>query len=82
MIESKADRTNGSRLRELIKGTGYTQMQALYLFNSSRPKLFKPYSMSAWQAFLIKGFEDSPRWRPFSDQLLKRAEKIFIPMQR
>jgi hypothetical protein len=67
--------TNGERLRELIKSTELTQEAALYHFNNDRPKLFKPYSISAWKAFLAA--PSSSRSREFSDEGLKRAEKIF-----
>jgi hypothetical protein len=72
--------TNGNRLRRLIEGAELTQDRALELFNNARPKLFDPYSLSAWKAFLAE--PDSARWRPFSDKLLERAEKIFTPMQK
>lgn len=71
--------TNGQRLRNLIEGAGLTQDKALELFNNARPKLFDPYSLSAWKAFLAES--GSARWRPFSDKLMERAEKIFAPMQ-
>lgn len=71
--------TNGMRLRELIKGAGLTQESALEIFNNARPKLFQPYSLSAWKAFLVS--PTSTRWRPFSDLLLERAENIFAKLQ-
>jgi hypothetical protein len=71
--------TNGARLRELIEGAGLTQESALEIFNKARPKLFQPYSISAWKAFLVS--PTSTRWRPFSDQLLERAENIFVKLQ-
>jgi hypothetical protein len=72
--------TNGKRLRTLIEGAGLTQENALELFNNSRPRLFDPYSISAWKAFLADA--DSARWRPFGDRLMERAEKIFSPMKK
>lgn len=72
--------TNGKRLRALIECSGLTQEQALELFNNTRPKLFDPYSLSAWKAFLVT--PESTRWRPFSDKLLERAEKILKPLQK
>jgi hypothetical protein len=72
--------TNGKRLRELLAGAGLTQEQGLELFNNSRPKLFDPYALSSWKAFLSEA--NSTRWRPFSDKLLERAENIFGPMQK
>lgn len=71
--------TNGARLRELITGASLTQEAALDIFNNARPKLFQPYSLSAWKAFLVT--PDSTRWRPFSDKLLERAENIFMKLQ-
>ena len=72
--------TNGQRLRKLIEGAELTQEQSLELFNNSRPKLFAPYSLSAWKAFLAE--PTSTRWRPFGDRLLERAEKIYGPLQK
>jgi hypothetical protein len=71
--------TNGQRLRKLIEGAGLTQEKSLDLFNNARPKLFDAYSLSAWKAFLAE--TESARWRPFSDKLMERAEKVFAPMQ-
>lgn len=64
----------------MIEGAGLTQEMSLELFNNARPKLFNPYSLSAWKAFLAE--VDSARWRPFSDKLMERAEKIFAPLQK
>jgi len=72
--------TNGKRLRILIEGAGLTQEAALEIFNNARPKLFQPYSLSAWKAFLVS--PESSRWRPFSDLLLERAENIFGKLQK
>jgi len=72
--------TNGKRLRALIEGAGLTQEKALELFNNARPKLFDPYSLSAWKAFLAE--PGSARWRPFGDRLLERAEKLFSPLKK
>ena len=72
--------TNGKRLRELITGAGPTQESALDIFNNARPKLFQPYSLSAWKAFLVA--PTSSRWRPFSDLLMQRAENIFLKLQK
>lgn len=72
--------TNGQRLRKLIEGAELTQERSLELFNNARPKLFDPYSLSAWKAFLADA--DSARWRPFGDKLMERAEKVFAPLQK
>lgn len=72
--------TNGQRLRKLIEDAGLTQEKSLELFNSARPKLFDPYSLSAWKAFLAE--PESARWRPLGDKLLERAEKVFSGVKR
>lgn len=72
--------TNGQRLRKLIEDAGLTQEKSLELFNNARPKLFDPYSLSAWKAFLAE--PESARWRPFGDRLLERAEKVFSGVKR
>jgi hypothetical protein len=72
--------TNGQRLRDLIDGANLTQEQALELFNTTRPALFKPYALSSWKAFLSE--PTSTRWRPFGDSLLERAESIFSKLQQ
>jgi hypothetical protein len=66
---------NSQRLRELIESAGLTQEAALLLFNTSKPPIFKPYSLSAWKAFLCD--PETTRYRAFGDLLLQRAEKVF-----
>ena len=63
---------NNIRLRELIERAGIRQLDALALFNRG---LIKPYSSSAWKAYLAD--PDSARWRRFDDALLAHAEKVF-----
>lgn len=63
---------NNTRLRVLIAQHGLTQQAALDLFNKG---MVKPYSVSAWKAFLAD--RDSARWRRFDDALLAHAEKKF-----
>lgn len=62
---------NNDRLRELISAAGLTQLDALAIFNRS---LIKPYSTSAWKAFLAD--RGAARWRRFDDALLGHAEKV------
>ena len=64
--------TNNERLRQLVEESGLSQPKALELFNKG---LVKPYSLSAWKAYL--GNPESARWRPFDSALLKHAEKRF-----
>ncbi len=68
---------NNLRLRELIEGANLTQGEALALFNAG---LVKPYSLSAWKAYL--GAPESARWRPFDEALLRHAEKVFGKLQK
>jgi hypothetical protein len=63
---------NNRRLRALIERAGLTQAGALALFNRG---LIKPYSISAWKAYLADG--KAARWRRFDDALLNHAEKVF-----
>ena len=69
--------TNNMRLRELIESSGLKQLDALALFNRG---LIKPYSVSAWKAFLAD--RDASRWRRFDDALLNHAEKIFAKIMK
>lgn len=62
--------SNNERLRQLVEESGLSQPEALALFNKG---LLKPYSLSAWKAYL--GSPESARWRPFDDTLLKHAVK-------
>lgn len=62
---------NNARLRTLIEAAGMTQMDALAIFNRG---LIKPYSESAWKAFLSD--PGATRWRRFDDALLTHAEKV------
>ena len=68
---------NAKRLRELIEQSGLTQEAAWIRFNEAAPKLFQPYSFSAWKSYLVA--PTSTRWRPFPDLLLGRAEDVFKP---
>lgn len=68
--QNKDEKSNNERLRELIENTGLPQPAALTLFNRG---LIKPYSISAWKAFLSD--PDAKRWRRLDDNLLKHAEK-------
>ena len=64
--------SNNERLRQLVEESGLSQPKALELFNKG---LVKPYSLSAWKAYL--GSPTAARWRPFDSNLLKHAEKRF-----
>lgn len=68
---------NNERLRILINESGLAQAAALTLFNRG---LLKPYSLSAWKAFLAD--RDSARWRRFDDILLKHAEKVLGKLKK
>ncbi len=68
---------NNVRLRELITQSGLTQLDALALFNRG---LIKPYSVSAWKAFLAD--RSATRWRRFDDALMTHAEKIFARVMK
>lgn len=57
-----------------------TQEQGLELFNSARPKLFDPISLPAWLAYMSE--PTSPDWKPLSDTLMERAEKVFTSLDR
>jgi hypothetical protein len=75
MYMSTLESDKATRLRKLYKDAGLTQAQALVIFNTSRPKLFKPYSTSAWSAYFVK--EGLKRHRSVPDAVMKRAEKVF-----
>jgi hypothetical protein len=62
---------NNIRLRQLIEQAGLTQLDSLAQFNRG---VLKPYSISAWKAFLAD--RSSDRWRRFDDVLLAHAEKV------
>lgn len=68
---------NNERLRALISETGLEQAAALALFNRG---LLKPYSLSAWKAFLSD--PSSTRWRRFDDKLLAHAEKVLGKLKK
>ena len=61
---------NNVRLRELIKLASLSQREALDRFNMG---LMKPYSESAWKAFLADPM--SVRWRRVGDRVLAHAEQ-------
>ncbi len=68
---------NNIRLRDIIASVGLTQLDALALFNRG---LIKPYSTSAWKAFLSD--RAASRWRRFDDALLAHAEKVFAKVKK
>lgn len=71
-------KTNNQRLRELIEGTGLTQLEALALFN----RTLGPgrYSVSAWKGFLVAA--GTTRFRPLNDELLEHARKVFAETRK
>lgn len=68
---------NNDRLRALIEDAGLAQAAALALFNRG---LIKPYSLSAWKAFLAD--PNAARWRRFDDVLLSHAEKVLGKLKK
>ena len=68
--------TNNERLRELVQNSGLTQPVALTVFN--RGMGARPYSESAWKAFLST--PGTSRYRELSDELLAHAEKQFAKL--
>lgn len=71
-------KTNNERLRELVQETGLTQAVALTLFNRGLGPA--AYSESAWKAFFSS--PHTTRFRPFSDDLLAHAEKVFAKIKK
>ena len=67
------DPTPNDRLRQLVEASGLTQIEALARFNRGLGP--RGYSLSTWKAFFVR--KDSGRHRPFRQELLERAEKIF-----
>lgn len=67
--------TNNDHLRALIAGTGLTQDAALARFN--RGFGIRGIKMTTWKAYLCR--PDTTRFRKFSDEMLKHAEKVFAP---
>ena len=66
-------KTNNERLRELVEATGLSQPVALTIFNRGLGPA--AYSESSWKAFFSS--PETTRFRPFSDELLAHAEKVF-----
>lgn len=76
--DTMTTKTNNERLRELIEESGLTQVVALTVFN--RGMGARPYSMSAWKAFLSS--PDTTRFRELSDDLMLHAEKQFARLKK
>jgi hypothetical protein len=70
--------TNNERLRELVEASGLTQTVALTVFN--RGMGARPYSASAWKAFLSS--PQTTRFRALSDELLEHAKKQFAKLEK
>ena len=81
---AKMNMTTNERLRELVEQSGLTQAAALTIFN--RGMGARPYSMSAWKAFLCKPVADrtpgTGRFRELSPELLAHAEKQFARLNK
>jgi hypothetical protein len=71
-------KTNNERLRELVEASGLTQAVALTVFN--RGLGARPYSESAWKAFLSS--PETTRFRALSDDMLAHAEREFAKLTR
>ena len=78
MVHMSTTKSNNERLKELVEQSGLTQAVALTIFNRKIGP--KPYSESAWKAFLSS--PDSVRFRPLADELLAHAEKNFSKIQK
>jgi hypothetical protein len=74
-IKKPEEKSKADRLRELYKSRGFTQAQALFHFNTSRPKLEFPFSASAWSSYFVK--EGSKRHRNIPAGVMERAERVF-----
>lgn len=72
------DNANNERLRELVQEAGVTQAVALTIFNRGLGPA--AYSESSWKAFFSSA--DTTRFRPFSDELLGHAEKVFAKLKK
>ena len=72
------DNSKNERLRELVREAGVTQAVALTIFNRGLGPA--AYSESSWKAFFSS--PDTTRWRPFSDELLAHAEKVFAKLKK
>jgi hypothetical protein len=73
-----SSKSNNEQLRELVEASGLTQAVALTVFN--RGLGVRPYSESAWKAFLAD--PTAVRFRPLSDDLLAHAVKQFSKIER
>jgi hypothetical protein len=73
---STAGMTTNERLRALVEATGLTQAVALTVFN--RGLGARPYSESAWKAFLAD--PAAVRFRPLSEDMLQHAIKQFAKL--
>lgn len=69
---------NNKRLRELVQEAGLPQAVALTIFNRGLGPA--AYSESSWKAFFSS--PETTRFRPFSDELLAHAEKVFGKMKK
>lgn len=71
---------NGQRLKQLLREAGLTQEHGLDMFNASRPKLFDPIALPTWLSYMTE--PGSADWKPLSDTLLERAEKVFTTIEK
>lgn len=75
---STAERTTNDQLRDLIAEAGLSQAEALARFNAG---LFRPYSLSSWQAYFCA--PDTVRHRRVPEDVLKRAREVLrLPKRR
>jgi hypothetical protein len=72
------EKTNNERLRELVHESGLTQPVALTIFN--RGFGIRGLKESTWKGYFCD--PSTTRFRPFGDDLLAHAEKVFAELQK
>lgn len=70
--------THNEKLRQLVRGAGLTQKEALALFNA--PLGPAGYSFEYWRGFFCD--PKSKRYKPLHADLLAHAEKVFGKFQK
>lgn len=74
---SAAERSTNDQLRDIVAAAGLSQPAALARFNED---LFRPYSLSSWQAYFCA--PGTVRYRRVPEDVLERAKTVLKPRRK
>lgn len=78
VLMNTTKQTNNERLCELVAAAGLTQKEAHALFNAGLDSF--GYSFDYWKGFFCD--PGTKRFKPFKDDQIARAERIFSKIKK